>query len=185
MTSPTAAPSQPSWHLTRCARHWIDLARGRPGDSRATRTIVVAPARALPTRNAPGSTSHGNVGNGASTHVQTKASVAKPTSAMLVRFNTIQGTPPQALRVRPSTRGAGGDFAAMSGDDWDDVVHTARWVAQWRELQRETFDVALNMSDANAQRHMLFVAGSYALLAERAEQQRKRLAILANAENHA
>jgi len=73
----------------------------------------------------------------------------------------------------------------MSGDDWDDVVHTARWVAQWRELQREAFDVALNMSDANAQRYMLFVAESYALLAERAEGERKRLAIIANAENHA
>jgi hypothetical protein len=76
----------------------------------------------------------------------------------------------------------GGDFAAMSGDDRDDAIHAARWVAQWRELQREAFDIALQMSDANAQRHMLFVAESYALLAERAEERRKRLAILANAE---
>jgi sugar phosphate isomerase/epimerase len=78
----------------------------------------------------------------------------------------------------------GGDFAVMSGDDWDDAMHAARWVAQWRELQREAFDIALKMSDANAQRHMLFVAESYALLAERAEERRKRLAILADAAKH-
>jgi sulfur relay (sulfurtransferase) DsrF/TusC family protein len=48
-------------------------------------------------------------------------------------------------------------------------------VAQWRELQKEALDIALAMSDANAQRHMLFVAESYALLAERAEERRKRL----------
>jgi hypothetical protein len=58
-------------------------------------------------------------------------------------------------------------------------VHAARWVAQWRELQREAVDIALEMSDANAQRHMLFVAESYALLGERAEEQRKRLDVLA------
>jgi hypothetical protein len=63
----------------------------------------------------------------------------------------------------------------MSEDYWDDAVHAARWVAQWRELQREAFDIALEMSDANAQRHMLFFAESYALLGERAEEQRKRL----------
>ncbi len=67
----------------------------------------------------------------------------------------------------------------MSEDYWDDAVHAARWVARWRELQREAFDIALEMSDANAQRHMLFVAESYALLAERAEEQRKRLDALA------
>ena len=64
----------------------------------------------------------------------------------------------------------------------DDAMHAGRWVEQWRELQREAFEIALQMSDANAQRHMLFVAESYALLAERAEERRKRLAMLANAE---
>ena len=63
----------------------------------------------------------------------------------------------------------------MSGDDWDDVTLATRWGAQWRELQREAFEIALAMSDANAQRHMLFVAESYALLAERAEERKKRL----------
>jgi hypothetical protein len=68
-----------------------------------------------------------------------------------------------------------------SGDDWDDVTPAARWGARWRELQREAFEIALEMSDANAQRHMLFVAKSYALLAERAEERRKRLLALAAA----
>jgi len=66
----------------------------------------------------------------------------------------------------------------MPGDDGQDAALAARWAAQWRELQREAFDIALTMSDANAQRHMLFVAESYALLAERAEERRKRLAAL-------
>lgn len=69
----------------------------------------------------------------------------------------------------------------MSGDPWDDALHAARWVAQWRELQKEAFDIALKMSDANAQRHLLFVAESYALLAERAEERRIRLEALAEA----
>jgi hypothetical protein len=64
----------------------------------------------------------------------------------------------------------------MPGNDGDDAALAARWVAQWRELQKEALDIALAMSDANAQRHMLFVAESYALLAERAEERRKRLA---------
>jgi len=63
----------------------------------------------------------------------------------------------------------------MSGHDWDDVTLATRWGAQWRELQREAFEIALEMSDATAERHMLFVAESYALLAERAEERRKRL----------
>jgi hypothetical protein len=63
----------------------------------------------------------------------------------------------------------------MPGNDGDDAALAARWVAQWRELQKEALDIALAMSDANAQRHMLFVAESYALLAERAEERRKRL----------
>jgi hypothetical protein len=91
-------------------------------------------------------------------------------SAMLVRWHTIPGTP-----LRDS------DFGAMSGDDWDDVTPAARWGARWRELQREAIEIALEMSDANAQRHMLFVAKSYALLAERAEERRKRLLALAAA----
>jgi hypothetical protein len=66
----------------------------------------------------------------------------------------------------------------MSGDDWNDVTPATRWGAQWRELQREAFEIALEMSDANAQRHMLFVAESYALLAERTEERRKRLLAL-------
>jgi hypothetical protein len=36
----------------------------------------------------------------------------------------------------------------MSEDYWDDAVHAARWVGRRRELQREAFDIALEMSDA-------------------------------------
>ena len=36
----------------------------------------------------------------------------------------------------------------------------------------EAFDIALKMSDANAQQHMLFVMQGYAALAERAEERR-------------
>jgi hypothetical protein len=57
---------------------------------------------------------------------------------------------PPGPRSRRSAEAQGGDYAAMSEDYWDDAVHNARWVAQWRELQREAFDIALEMSDANA-----------------------------------
>ena len=69
----------------------------------------------------------------------------------------------------------------MSEDYCDDAVHAARWVAQGRELQREAFDIAFEMTDTDARRHMLFVAESYALLAERAQERRKRLEAIAEA----
>jgi hypothetical protein len=49
----------------------------------------------------------------------------------------------------------------MSEDYCDDAVHAGRWVTQGRELQREAFDIAFEMTDTDAWRHMLFVAESY------------------------
>jgi sulfur relay (sulfurtransferase) DsrF/TusC family protein len=49
-------------------------------------------------------------------------------------------------------------------------------VAQGRELQREAFDIAFQMSDSDARRRMLFVAESYALSAPRSLEKRLEVA---------
>ena len=61
----------------------------------------------------------------------------------------------------------------MSQWDWLDA---ALWAGKWRDLEKEALDIANGMTDLEAQRHMVFVAESYGLLAERAEARRDHLA---------
>jgi hypothetical protein len=60
----------------------------------------------------------------------------------------------------------------MSSDNRDpnqETTEAAQWVARWRKLEMEALEVAGALTDRGAQRHMLFVAEGYRLLAERAE----------------
>jgi hypothetical protein len=53
----------------------------------------------------------------------------------------------------------------LSENAEQDIAQAARW----RELERETLEVASVMADREAQRYMLFISEGYRLLAERAE----------------
>jgi len=61
----------------------------------------------------------------------------------------------------------------MSQWNW---LNAALWAAKWRDLEKEALEIANAMQDPEARRHMVFVAESYGLLAERAEVRRDRLA---------
>jgi hypothetical protein len=61
---------------------------------------------------------------------------------------------------------------AMSSDSRDpkqEAIESAQWVAKWRQLEMEALGIANALTDRGVQRHMLFVAEGYRLLAERAE----------------
>jgi anion-transporting ArsA/GET3 family ATPase len=64
----------------------------------------------------------------------------------------------------------------MSADAERDAADTAKWAARWRELEREAIEIASEMADPEAKRHMLFVAENYRLLAERIELRGELLA---------
>ena len=70
----------------------------------------------------------------------------------------------------------------MSSDDqgpeWE-ALQAARLAARWRDLEQEALTVADAMTDPEAQRHMLFIAEAYRLLAERAWERSARLAGIA------
>jgi hypothetical protein len=58
----------------------------------------------------------------------------------------------------------------MSSDSPEqEATEAAKWVAKWRKLELEALEIADALTDRGAQRHMLFVAEGYRLLAERAE----------------
>ena len=60
-------------------------------------------------------------------------------------------------------------LGALSENAEQNIAQAARWAARWRELERETLEVASVMADREAQRYMLFISEGYRLLAERAE----------------
>ena len=68
------------------------------------------------------------------------------------------------------------DFKQIEGE----IAQAARWAVKWRLLQNEALGIAGAMRDPEARQHMLSIAKAYRLLAERAEEQRERLARLAS-----
>ena len=67
----------------------------------------------------------------------------------------------------------------MSADHYSperEAAQAARWAVKWRELAEEALALAEAMSNPEAQRHMLFIAQAYKLLADRAKERGDRLA---------
>ena len=96
-----------------------------------------------------------------------------------------QPTPDKCFCCERGGFGAGGIGAvwasgAMSADAERDAADAAKWAARWHEFEREAIDLAGAMTDPDARRHMLFIAESYRLLAERAKERSERLARLAS-----
>ena len=63
----------------------------------------------------------------------------------------------------------GGCAMSSSDNPKQETTEAAQWVARWRKLEKEALGIADALTDRGAQRHMLFVAEGYRLLAERAE----------------
>lgn len=83
--------------------------------------------------------------------------------------------------------GAGpGEGGIVLSDDEDperEARQAARWATKWRLLEREALVIAEAMRNPEAQRHMLFIAEAYRVLAERARERSERSAALARAKH--